>query len=66
MLGVELKNAEKANTLMNLFLDEGMIVDQFLFNQLSFRIAPPLNITVDEINTICGKIITCLDRLLDK
>jgi acetylornithine/succinyldiaminopimelate/putrescine aminotransferase len=66
MLGVELKNAEKANTLMNLFLDKGMIVDQFLFNQLSFRIAPPLNITVDEINTICGKIITCLDRLLDK
>lgn len=64
MLGVELKDAKKAARLMDLFLDEGIIVDQFLFNQKSFRIAPPLNITVDEITKTCGIILACLDRLI--
>ncbi len=63
MLGVELKNSAKAGRLLELFLENGIIVDQFLFNHLSFRIAPPLNITKEEIQKVSKLIISCLDRL---
>ena len=63
MLGVELKSSDNAGKLMELFLNEGIIVDQFLFNHVSFRIAPPLNITKEEIQEVSKLIISCLDRL---
>ena len=63
MLGIELNNSIKAGKLLQLFLEEGIIVDQFLFNDVSFRIAPPLNISKDEIQLVNNKIIDCLNRL---
>lgn len=63
MLAVELKTAEKVNQLMEVFFKEGLIVDQFLFNHSSFRIAPPLIIKEAEVRSICQKIHHCLNQL---
>jgi acetylornithine/succinyldiaminopimelate/putrescine aminotransferase len=63
MLGVELKTAKKAGQLLEYFFKEGLIVDQFLFNHSSFRIAPPLIIKEAEVRSICRKIHHCLNQL---
>jgi len=63
MLGIELGSADKAEKMTNLLLESGMIVDRFLFNARSFRIAPPLVVIEDEIELICKKVIECLDQL---
>jgi len=63
MLGVELDRPELLHKLLDFFIRDGLIVDQFLFNNRSFRIAPPLNISIEEIQMVSEKIINCLDKL---
>jgi len=63
MLGVEIVSPYKVYDLINIFLKNGLIVDQFLFNESSFRIAPPLTISEDEIKLIVEKIILSLQEL---
>lgn len=63
MLGVELKPGYDVTRLIDIFFQEGIVVDQFLFNKTSFRIAPPLTISEGEINDISGKILECLNKL---
>jgi len=60
MLGVEIISPYKVSDLIYIFQKNGLIVDQFLFNESSFRIAPPLTITIDEIKLIVSKIILSL------
>jgi 4-aminobutyrate aminotransferase-like enzyme len=50
--------------LIDLFFKEGIVVDQFLFNDSCFRIAPPLTITLEEINEVSATILKCLDKLI--
>jgi len=66
MLGVEVVSPYKVSDLIYIFQDNGLIVDQFLFNESSFRIAPPLTITKDEIHLIVSKIILSLNNLSAK
>ncbi|MDA3907213.1 MAG: aspartate aminotransferase family protein [Bacteroidales bacterium] len=61
MLAVELINKEMAAQIMPILLSNHLIVDQFLFNRSSFRIAPPLTITFDEIDEIIEKVKKSLD-----
>ena len=63
MLGVELLDGYDAAQLIEIFFEAGLIVDQFLFNHQSFRIAPPLTILEKEIEDTCKTILDCLDRL---
>jgi len=56
MLGVEIVEPYKINELLYIFQDNGLIVDQFLFNESSFRIAPPLTITEEEIDIVVNMI----------
>ncbi len=63
MLGVEVVAPYKVNELIYLFQKNGLIVDQFLFNETSFRIAPPLTVTKDEIRLIVSKIINSLNAI---
>ncbi len=63
MLGVELKNEYSAYKMVKILQKHGLIVDQFLFNESSFRIAPPLTITDKEINEITDKVIECLNEI---
>ena len=66
MLGVEIVSPYKVYDLISIFLKNGLIVDQFLFNESSFRIAPPLTISIDEIKFIVEKIILSLQELANK
>ncbi len=63
MLGVELKKEYSASKMVKILQKNKMIVDQFLFNDSSFRIAPPLTITNTEIELVIGKVIDSLDEL---
>ncbi len=64
MLGVEIVSPFKVSDLLIIFLKNGLIVDQFLFNETSFRIAPPLTVTNDEIKLIVSKIKQSLKELV--
>ncbi len=61
MIGVEIKQPYKVGELLYIFQDNGLIVDQFLFNENSFRIAPPLTINEQEVREVVSKIISSLD-----
>lgn len=63
MLAVELLNVEIAADIMPKLFANRLIVDQFLFNRSSFRIAPPLTITFDEIDEIIETVIKSLDQI---
>ena len=63
MMGVELDNEATTNELIDIFLEEGLISDRFLFRPSAFRIAPPLTITQEQAEETIQSIIACLDRL---
>ncbi len=63
MLGVELKQEYSASKMVKILQNNKMIVDQFLFNDSSFRIAPPLTISENEIKLVIEKVIDSLDEL---
>lgn len=66
MIAVELSDRESAAEIMPILLENHLIVDQFLFNQSSFRIAPPLTITMDEIDEIIEILNKSLSSLNSK
>lgn len=57
MLAVQLDSFENTVKVIQIALQEGLISDWFLFASNKIRIAPPLTITVEEINQAC-KILT--------
>ncbi len=63
MVGVELRPEYDVSKLIYSFQQNGLIVDQFLFNNNSFRIAPPLTITDNEVLIIVNKIKRSLQTL---
>ena len=62
MLAVELINEETAAQIMPKLFQNRLIVDQFLFNSSSFRIAPPLTISFEEIDEVIETIINSLNK----
>ena len=64
MLGVELKRQYDAARMMAVLKKNRLIVDRFLFNEQSFRIAPPLTLTDNELNDIIHLILISLDEVL--
>ena len=63
LLAVELGTSEKLYKIMELFIEEGILSDWFLFCDTAFRISPPLVISDDEIRDSVAIIRSCLDRL---
>ncbi len=63
MLGVELKKEYQASKMVRLLKMNKLIVDQFLFDEQSFRIAPPLTITDEEVDEVIEKVNLSLDEL---
>lgn len=64
MLAVELKPAFSVSKLVKVLQTNRLIVDQFLFNSSSFRIAPPLTITEQEIREVAEQVLESLNNLL--
>ena len=63
LMAVELGEAEKLYRLIDLFIQEGILSDWFLYCDTAFRISPPLVITDAEIKDSVRIIKRCLDRL---
>ena len=62
-LAVELKDFDEIQRVIKACLMAGLITDWFLFNNRSLRIAPPLTILENEINTACTIILEALNTL---
>lgn len=52
MLGIELKKQEHADRIIPALLENKLIADKFLFDSKSFRIAPPLIISDEEVDAL--------------
>ena len=63
LMAVELGTSERMFRMMEMFAQEGIISDWFLFCDTAFRISPPLIISDDEIRDSVRIIRGCLDRL---
>ena len=63
LIAVDLGDAAKAKKMLYLLLDEGVLTDWFLFQGTSFRIAPPLCITDQEIDLGLEAVRRALDKL---
>ncbi|WP_299219662.1 aspartate aminotransferase family protein [uncultured Alistipes sp.] len=63
LMAVELGEAPKLYRLMELFKEEGILSDWFLYCDTAFRISPPLTISEEEVRDSAAIIRRCLDRL---
>lgn len=60
---IEVESAEILHAVIARCLEAGLIVDWFLFDEKSIRLAPPLTITEEELHEVCGTIVEILDTL---
>ena len=63
LMAVELGKSEYLYRLMEIFKEEGIMSDWFLYCDTAFRISPPLTISETEIEECCTIIVRSLDRL---
>ncbi|HIZ87268.1 MAG TPA: aspartate aminotransferase family protein [Candidatus Coprenecus pullistercoris] len=63
LLAVDLGREDYASRMLGLLLDEGAVSDYFLYNPTSFRIAPPLCISMEEADMAVNTVIRALDKL---
>ncbi|MBE0650009.1 MAG: aspartate aminotransferase family protein [Bacteroidales bacterium] len=63
MIAVEITDVETMNKVERELFKSRLIIDRFLFDDKSFRIAPPLTITEEEIDKISQLIITSLNQI---
>ena len=62
-MAIELHHAEMVQKLIPLAQERGLLIDWFLFNDKSLRIAPPLTINFEEILLAADILLDCLDHL---
>ena len=60
MFAAVLENSEKVKSAIQKCLHKGVITDWFLFCDHALRIAPPLNISHDDLKKACSVIRDCL------
>ncbi len=63
LMAIELGASERLYRLMEIFNEEGIMSDWFLFCDTAFRISPPLTMSYEEIEECCEVIIKSLNRL---
>ncbi len=63
LLAVELGQSEKLYRIMDIFIEQGILSDWFLYCDTAFRISPPLTITEEQIADSAQIIINALDCL---
>ncbi len=63
LLAIEFESYEQNKTIIDKCIENGVITDWFLFNSHSMRIAPPLTITMEEIETACQTILQCIQMV---
>ena len=63
-LAVILKEGVNIDRFISLAFKNGLVIDQFLFSDDSFRIAPPLIITEDEADVSIERVLDTLDSMM--
>lgn len=63
LIAVELSDFDAVQAVIRICLEKGLIMDWFLFNNRSLRIAPPLIISETQIHEACAIVLEALDRL---
>lgn len=63
-MAVEVGSFDNILKLMKVALNNGVVLDWFLFCNTAFRIAPPLSITVDECSEAADLLLKSLDEIL--
>ena len=63
LLAVELGSEERLFRIMEIFKEEGIMSDWFLYCATAFRISPPLVISEEEVRDSAAIILRALDRL---
>jgi acetylornithine/succinyldiaminopimelate/putrescine aminotransferase len=63
LMAVEMTDGISSEFVCRKLFEDGIITDNFLFDDRSFRIAPPLIITEEEITTVCDTILRVLDGI---
>ena len=63
MIAVHFDSFETNKKIIDLLIERGVFTDWFLFAAHALRIAPPLNISDEDIETACKIIIEVLDSL---
>lgn len=61
-LAVELKDPDHAERLIENSTRKGFLIDSFLFRSDSFRIAPPLNISDEEIRMVSKRLLKLIEE----
>ncbi len=63
MMAVEFESYDVLKPIIDKAIDLGVVTDWFLFNDQSMRIAPPLNITKEEIKKACKVVLQAIDTV---
>ena len=63
LLSLELESFELNKAIIDKCIEKGVIVDWFLFNSNSMRIAPPLIISEEEIEIACNIILKSIGEV---
>ena len=63
MIAVEFDSFETNKKIIDALIEQGVFSDWFLFASHALRIAPPLNISKEDIELSCKKIIEVLNKL---
>ncbi len=63
LLAVDLKDSREVQDMIGFLVDEGALADWFLFDDHSFRVSPPLCITMEELDLMCNIVWRALDRI---
>jgi 4-aminobutyrate aminotransferase-like enzyme len=62
MFAIDFDTEDRVQRIVTSALDDGVIGFWFLSHPHSFRIAPPLTITDDEIREACGVILKAIEK----
>lgn len=62
MIALQLDNFNHVKRVIDRCIDKGVILDWFLFNDSSIRIAPPLTISEEQIREACKIIVSALEE----
>jgi acetylornithine/succinyldiaminopimelate/putrescine aminotransferase len=63
LIAVQLENREQVKKIIAKAMEEGIILDWFLFCDSALRISPPLIITREQLNEVCRKLRGILDSV---
>jgi len=66
MLGVQLESKERLHAVVEHCIQNGVIIDWFLYAEDKLRISPPLIITESQIKKVCKVILSALDATRNK